>query len=53
MKKACKKTLFGLVILLIGLFIVYISNLDGKMIEQTYNLLIKYHDGRDDIVEKL
>lgn len=53
MKKACKRTLFGFVILLIGLFIVYISNSDGKMVEQTYNFLIKYHDGRDDKVEKL
>lgn len=45
--------MLGFVVLLSGLFVVYITNLDGKMIEQTYNFLIKYHDQRDDIVEAL
>lgn len=53
MKKACKMTLFGFVILLTVLFIVYITNADGKMIEKTYDFLINYHDERDDIVETL
>ncbi|NLY36333.1 MAG: hypothetical protein GX046_03755 [Tissierellia bacterium] len=53
MKKTCKRTLFGFVIILIALFIAYITNADGKMIEKTYDFLINYHDERDNIVEKL
>lgn len=32
------------------LFVAYITNADGKMIEKTYNFLIKYHDKKS--VEK-
>ena len=34
------------------LFIAYITNADGKLVEKTYNSLIKYHDGKD-IEEKI
>lgn len=34
----CIVALFGL------LFIIYITNLDLKLIEKVYNALIKYHD---------
>lgn len=33
--------LFGL------LFLVFITNGDGKMIEKTYDMLAKYHDSKD------
>lgn len=29
------------------LFLVFITNGDGKMIEKTYDMLSKYHDNKD------
>lgn len=29
------------------LFLVFITNGDGKMIEKTYDMLAKYHDSKD------
>ena len=43
---ACILVLFGL------LFIFFITNGDGKMIEKIYNMLSKYHDNKD-IKEKI
>lgn len=38
---ACIVCLFGL------LFVFFISNGDGKMIEKIYDMLAKYHDNKD------
>lgn len=42
--------LIVIVALFLLLFVVYISNGDSKMIEKTYNFLIKHHDKK--IVEE-
>lgn len=38
---ACILVLFGL------LFLCFITNGDGKMIEKVYDMLAKYHDNKD------
>ena len=38
---ACLAGLMGLV------FVFFITNGDGKMIEKIYNMLSKYHDNKD------
>ncbi|MBK5253611.1 MAG: hypothetical protein JJE03_03950 [Peptostreptococcaceae bacterium] len=45
--KALIIILIVLVVLFILLFVAYITNADGKLVEKTYDKLIKYHDDRD------
>lgn len=44
--------LIVIVALFILLFVVYITNGDGKLIEKTYNFLIKQHDKKS-VEEKI
>jgi uncharacterized membrane protein YqiK len=50
--KALIIILIVLVVLFLLLFVVYITNADGKLVEKTYDGLLKFHDEKD-IEEKI